>query len=173
MYPAEEWLIVAGACAATFSYLSGKRLAARKLRGDPYFWVILGPALTFLGILALVGKYQYWSDKVIHMINPFFDRVINALGVGLTQFLIALSVCVFGFAAYVFKEKSQKWYGNVELLVGFFTALGVAGTIKPGSFDLSQFATLAGSAYVIARGFGNRAEGKKKAEKEPRTPTTV
>ena len=65
-----------------------------------------------------------------------------------------------GFGAYHFKKKNQAWYGNVEIFIGFVTAWVIAGTLKPDSIELSKWATLAGSAYVIARGVGNHAEGK-------------
>jgi 4-hydroxybenzoate polyprenyltransferase len=63
------------------------------------------------------------------------DNLSNAhiLGLGLTQFFIALFITALGFGAHYFKRKSQKWYGNLEIFVGFLTALFVGGTLKPGS----------------------------------------
>lgn len=143
-----------------FAYLTGRRFWYGKLRGDPYFWVIATPFLIFMGVLAAAGKYKYWSDKFIQSLNAFFGEINQALGLGATQFLIGVFVCALGIGAYLFKKASQKWYGNVEVVVGVVTALIVAGTFKAGTLELSKCATLAGSAYVIARGLENRSKGK-------------
>jgi hypothetical protein len=52
----------------------------------------------------------------------------------------------------------------VEVVVGFLSALFVAGTLAPGRLDLAKWATLAGTAYVVARGLENFKKGKKKPD---------
>jgi hypothetical protein len=159
MFPAAEWLIIASCCALIFAYVVHRRYKKGKVRGDLFFWSILAPTYVWFGILAWAGKYGYWSDRIIQMLNWFLNGVIRAIGLRLTQVFVALIVMVLGFGAHHFKKRNQVWYGNVEILVGLLTAWVVAGTLKPGNLELSKWVTLAGSAYVIGRGIGNHAEG--------------
>jgi hypothetical protein len=163
MHPAEEWLVFAGLCAIVFIVAVYRRYTRRGIRGDLFFWAVFCPTLIFFGTLMLVGKYSNGSDRLIKFVNNLFDWATRTTGLRLTQIAIALIVTVSGSIAHYFKTKNQTWYGNVEIVVGFLTALFVAGTLTPGHLDLSKWATLAGAAYVIARGCGNRQEGKRTA----------
>lgn len=156
MYPAEEWLIIAFACAFFLAYVAYRRFKSGKLRGDTFFWAFFCPAVVFMTILAWAGKYRNASDKIISFVNAFFDWATRTLGLRFTQILIAFVVTALGFGAHVFKQRNQRWYGNVEVVIGFLTAFFVAGTLTPGNLDLSKWATLAGAAYIVARGLGNR-----------------
>ncbi len=163
MYPGEEWLIFAALCAVGFVIAVYRRHIRRGIRGDLYFWAVFSPTMIFFGILILAGKYANGSDRIIKFVNDLFDRAIGITGLRLTQVGIALIVTALGFAAHYLKKINQLWYGGVEIVVGFFTALFTAGTLTPGHLDGSKCATLAAAAYVIARGLGNRREGKKSA----------
>jgi hypothetical protein len=78
-----------------------------------------------------------------------------------TQLLIAAGVTAGGGLAHLFKTKNKKWYGIVEMVIDFFSAIFVSGTLVPGQLELAKWSTLAGAAYVIARGLGNRADGER------------
>jgi hypothetical protein len=86
---------------------------------------------------------------------------MRQLGLQLTQLLIASLVTGLGIGAYKFKSFNQKWYGVVEVGVGFLSAVFVAGTLTPGKLELAKWATLGGAAYVVQRGLGNYFDGKK------------
>jgi uncharacterized membrane protein len=156
MYPAEEWLIIALVLSFIFFCLVSWLHTKGKVRGDLFFWAIFCPTVIFFGTLAAVKKYSNTSDQIMKVLNAFFAWAVRTVGLGLTQLFVALFITALGFGAHYFKRKNQRWYGNVEVVVGFLTALFIAGTLKPGSLDLSKWATLAGAAYVIARGLGNR-----------------
>jgi hypothetical protein len=162
MVPAEKWLIIAFVCMGLVSYGASKLFKKGKLKGDPFFWVIFCPALTFFLVLGLAGKYTHVSDKIIQFINELLGWGISTLGLGPTQTLVGIVVTAAGFGAHLFKRKNQVFYGNVEIWVGFLSAVFVAGTLTPGNLEPSKWATLAGAAYVVARGFGNRKDGKDK-----------
>ena len=162
MYPAMEWMIIASIAAVIVWYASYRRWSKGKLKGDLFFWSVLCPFYTFLGTLALVGKYEAASNKVIEWLNRFFEWATRTIGLRATQVIIAVGVTFLGFMAHSFKKKNQKWYGRVEMLFGFLTAFIVAGTLSSGTLELARWATLAGAAYVIARGRGNTEEAKAK-----------
>src|ERR1700686_2246993 len=88
-----------------------------RIRGDLFFWAILGPFYVWLGILAWAGKYGYWSDKIIQALNGVLSWVIRAIGIRLTQILVAMIFTALGFGAAHFKKRNQLWYGNIEILV--------------------------------------------------------
>jgi 4-hydroxybenzoate polyprenyltransferase len=99
------------------------------------------------------------EEEVKQRLANAFNWVLNKLGLQFTQLLIAFLIMGIGTGAYFFKRKNQKWYGIVEILIGFLSAVVVAGSLLPHKLDLAKWATLAGSAYVVARGLENRAKG--------------
>lgn len=111
-------------------------------------------ALFLLSLSALPG-----GGPVRQGLTRVFDWLLSELGLQVTQLLIAGFVAIAGITAYWFKRKNQKWYGMVEIGVGVLSAVFVAGTLTPHKLDLARWSTLAGSAYVIARGLENRAKG--------------
>jgi uncharacterized membrane protein len=162
MYPALQWLIIASLCALLFFAWSYWRFTKGKLHGDIFFWAIFCPTLIFFGVLAGAGKYPNTSDDIMQFVDEFFRWAIRTVGLRFTQVLVALVISALGLGAHYFKTKNQKWYGIVEVIFGTVTAFLVAGTLAPGKLDLSKWATLAGTSYVIARGWGNYGEGKRK-----------
>jgi len=99
------------------------------------------------------------THQLIRPVVGFFNWVLTTVGLRATQLLIAFIIVGIGVGAYNFKRKNQKWYGTLEVLVGFFSAVFVAGSMAPHTIDLAKWATLAGSAYVVARGLENRMKG--------------
>jgi hypothetical protein len=101
------------------------------------------------------------SESGVQQIQRALEWVMRKLGLQVTQLLIAFIVTGFGIGAYKFKSFNQKWYGIVEVVVGFLSAVFVAGTLTPGTLELAKWATLGGAAYVVQRGLGNYFDGKK------------
>jgi hypothetical protein len=123
-----------------------------------------------VGITQLVGGLLYailsWqaSSHGVTRMEHLFERVLNYLGLELTQFAIAVLIIGLGFAASWYKRKNKKWYGNIEIFVGMSSALVVARSLGPNAFDLAKWSTLAGCSYVIARGLGDHKEGMRDAK---------
>jgi hypothetical protein len=109
----EEWLIIAGLLGFVWFCLVYWLWTKGKVRGDLFFWAIFCPAMIFFGILSAVTKYSDNSDRIIRFVNAFFAWATRTFGLGLTQVFISLLITALGFAAYYFKKKNQKWYGNV------------------------------------------------------------
>jgi hypothetical protein len=117
--------------------------------------------LVILMALSLPIMAQVGTPAGQWQMETWVEWLIGKLGPQLTQVIFSGIVALLGLAAY-FKSKNQKWYGIVEIMVGLFSTVVVAGTVAPNRLDLAKWTTLAGSAYVIARGLGNHADDKKK-----------
>jgi hypothetical protein len=123
---------------------------------------LLGGLLFGVLIFVLV----YGLEAIIQWVPRIFAVIVRTFGLKQAQCLTAAIVMVAGILAYYFKGASQRWYGAVEVVVGFLSALLVAGTLTPGHLELAKMSTLAGAAYLIARGLGNYREGQEK-HREP------
>lgn len=73
----------------------------------------------------------------------------------LTEFplLLTFSAIFLGVAAHVFKKQNKLRYGQVEVLVGMLTAVGIAFTTGQSVF--AKLISLAAAGYVVARGLNN------------------
>ena len=80
----------------------------------------------------------------------------------------AVAVLPAGYFASRFKQKNQWRYGLVEVVVGIATAFGV--TVQLKGVQPPQGLTLVAAAYVVARGFNNMSDARKKAIDEHRSP---
>jgi hypothetical protein len=92
-------------------------------------------------------------------------RVMAYLGLQVTQLLIAAIIITLGIGAFWFKLRNKKWYGIVEIIFGILSAAVVARGLGPNRLDLAKWSTLAGCAYIIARGLGNRDDALKESKK--------
>src|ERR1035441_8431312 len=68
---------------------------------------------------------------------------------------LEFSVLILGIGAFVFKKKSRKWYGLVEIIVAWFTAVSISTRIVQGQLDLTTVMSLAGTIYIVSRGLDN------------------
>jgi hypothetical protein len=121
-------------------------------------------AVTVLQGVGAIISTVYASDaskNFYRMMEHAFEWVVHKVGLELTQLLVAAAITGIGVSAYWFKVKTKKWYGRVEVIVGFLSAVFVAGSLGPNKLDLAKWSTLAGCAYVIARGLGNYYDAKK------------
>ncbi len=113
-------------------------------------------------VIVIVGSsLQPATGRITSIVQHAFEWVMQVLGLQLTQLLIAAAITAVGIGAHKFKQANKKWYGTVEVVVGFVSAVVVAKSLGPNTLDLAKWSTLAGCAYVIARGLGNRADAKK------------
>jgi hypothetical protein len=111
------------------------------------------------------------GDVILDNFRRFIELLIRRLGEEVFEVVVVLVVAAIGIGAYFFKKEQQKWYGIVEVIVGITTAGIVATSLRINRFDWGKWATLAGSAYVIARGLGNYREGKEPQPKSTRPAT--
>jgi hypothetical protein len=67
--------------------------------------------------------------------------------------IFALFAVLLGVGAHIFKKKSKLRYGQLEVLVGALSAVGIANASSQSVFARSL--SLAAAAYVVARGLNN------------------
>jgi hypothetical protein len=123
--------------------------AAREKRGD-YFDKFIRILAGVLAAAGPQGLKLYGSEG--------FAKAIRLVGLHKTQIILALLMILAGICAYFFKQMTQQWYGFVEAIFGGSAVVAVVLGILPSSATPAQWATLVGSAYVIARGLNNWAE---------------
>ena len=90
--------------------------------------------------------------RLIYLMLPAFTHFLGAHG---AQFLVATLIIASGFLAHEFKKKDQLMYGRVEICFGISSAIALSFSISPIDMHLTQWASLLGAAYVIARGRNN------------------
>jgi len=112
-----------------------------------------------IGFLLAVGVF---IETVIGMGSLVFRWLARIFGIHVAQSAIFLVVIIVGTFAHWFKKKNQKWYGLVEVVFGAASAGSISFRMTPGPPLFTQWATLAGCAYVIARGLNNVSEAKRK-----------
>jgi|SRR5882724_10695353 len=91
-----------------------------------------------------------------------FESLENLVGLHPVQVLLCFTVMGAGAYAFWFKRRNQLWYGIVEVMFGSASGVAVAFGITSTKASLSQWATLVGCAYVIARGLNNCAEAEER-----------
>jgi hypothetical protein len=87
--------------------------------------------------------------------EQIFHASINEFGLHLTQMRVSVAIVGIGVAAYFFKRWNQGLYGLVEMVFAATAVFGLARTLTPQKLLLGQWATFAGFAYVVSRGWGN------------------
>jgi len=118
------------------------------------FWIAsLG---TIISSLLLFNQARYAGIEA---------KIVAVLGLHLTQFLAAAIVIGLGWVAYLFKRSNKLWYGMVEMFFGASSAIAIVTSVnftavEFSKLSLAQFAALAGSAYIVARGLNNYHDAK-------------
>ena len=105
----------------------------------------------FYGIVLIIGKF--FGRRI-------FAALSNLIGLHSTQVAISVLTIGAGVLAFRFKKRNQSLYGLVEVVFGATSGIAVAFTISLRSSSLTQWATLIGCAYVMARGFSNYDDAK-------------
>ena len=95
--------------------------------------------------------------------NPFtsianfvHSNQVSMIVVGVTALVVTL-----GLIAHVFKKVNRQLYGFVEIIFGSISGLSAGLAIKPPGPSLANWVTIAGAAFVVARGVGNYVDGGK------------
>jgi hypothetical protein len=109
------------------------------------------------GFLALVavsligGGILVSIDWIYKTYAGLINTISGRAAVGVTVFAI-------GCFAYVFKRKRKLRYGQLEVLFGALSAIGIASKLKSEESVFAEWVGLVGSAYVVTRGLTNWSE---------------
>lgn len=108
-------------------------------------WLLLGIPFTLLAIGMLVGI----KDLFVFIIQLPSTRSSNALSVGL--------VFILGITLFQVRQHFRYFYGLGEVIMG----LTLAYFKYPFEFSIDySLAAIAGSVYLVVRGFDNMQQGK-------------
>jgi hypothetical protein len=103
------------------------------------------------------------ATNVLFSFGPRLYKLSTRLiGPHLTQVLIAIAVICMGVIAHWFKRLNQRSYGIVEVVFGCVSGLCIALSMTPATAALTQWASLVGCSYVVARGLNNMYDAKSK-----------
>ncbi len=119
-------------------------------------------ASLLLQFLSLLTCIAFIFISKFHLFGNFFIGVAEVTGLHGAQFLTGVGVLLMGCLAHWFKQKSQAWYGWLEVLFGLSYGFTVAFGIRPGEPMFGHWATLVGCVYIIARGLNNQSDAKRK-----------
>jgi hypothetical protein len=129
------------------------------LRGNPYdygrYGSIREETLLHHGVITVVILLVALIVTGVSYAVPLFVWLVHRTNLKVAQLGVATLVASVGAVAHRFKIWNKRLYAVVEILVGFWSAVFVAGTLQPGVVELAKWSTLAGAAYFIARGAGN------------------
>jgi len=131
----QKWVnlgLIVAVCAAFATLVIGDKIRRRWLRG------LAGTASSI--------AFLYVALRILPYISWLLD---------LTEFplIFSVSAIFLGVAAHVFKKQNKLRYGQVEVLVGMLTAIGIS--YKTGESVFARFLSLAAAGYVVARGLNN------------------
>jgi succinate-acetate transporter protein len=121
-------------------------------------WLATRMVLVYWGIVALSWGFR----AMLGWLNLRFIHVV-----------LSVSVLILGIGAFIFKKKSRKWYGLVEIIVAWFTAVSISTRIVQGQLDLTTIMSLAGTIYIVSRGLDNIDYDDENAKGLPHTQTPV
>jgi 4-hydroxybenzoate polyprenyltransferase len=94
--------------------------------------------------------------RLAYLLLPYAVATVSSyVGIHGVQLVLSGIVVLFGFLAYEVKKKKQLWYGRVEICFGIGSAIALSFSVSPGDIHLTQWASLVGCIYVIARGMNN------------------
>jgi hypothetical protein len=118
---------------------------------DRLLFATLSVFLIFCAADALILLPRYLKIAILWGMNKF--------GVQAMQLLIAGIVLLFGWLAFLFKQKDQRSYGLVEVFFAAIAGVITARQIKFGADWSGQAAALVGVIYIVSRGLNNVRDG--------------
>jgi hypothetical protein len=120
--------------------------------------VTVSLASTALTLFAVLVTNALWS-----VIGPPLIAALSALvQTGITTRLVLFGLFFAGgFGVFVFRTLKQVWYGHVACVVALVTAWNMIGRLAV-QIQPADVLALAGTAYVLVRGFVNIQEGHKR-----------
>jgi hypothetical protein len=110
--------------------------------------------------VALIGKFG--ASPIEHYVTRAYIVAVRVIGLYGTQFLIGSGIVSLGLFAHWFKARNQRLYGIVEVLFGSLSAFAIAFSLSSDNISLTEYASLIGSSYVVARGVNNMSEAKRR-----------
>ncbi len=115
-------------------------------RKNTPFWkdFVIAVPIAAIGLVSMVALRSFIDNAT--------DWVFRLHGGNLILGTVAIGL---GVTIFVFKKKSQLWYGVLELIFGAFSASAVASGMNTSGAMFSHWVALAGSVYVVARGLNN------------------
>lgn len=129
-------------------------LRAKRAFGDP-------DSLSKFRLFGALMIFATWA--IVITIRLFYLMIVattRQLGERSVQILILGSVVAAGFFAHEFKKRDRYLYGGIEVCFGIGTAIVLVFSSSPLELHLSQWSSLVGAAYVIARGRNNVQDAK-------------
>ena len=111
-------------------------------------------------VVALIGKFG--ASPIEHYVTEAYIVAVRVIGLYGTQFLIGAGIVSLGLFAHWFKGKNQRLYGIIEVLFGSLSAFAIAFSLPSDNISLTEYASLVGSSYVVARGMSNMSEAKRR-----------
>ena len=99
------------------------------------------------------------SIRIVPQIYPAVSRHVGriSLAIALACLLLAL-----GWSAHVYKQKSQYWYGFTEAVIATFYIVDRCVQMAAVETITTNWGTLVGAVYFLARGLNNWREGEAK-----------
>jgi hypothetical protein len=163
---------VLGGLLTALHALEGGKL--EPIRRRPFHWLAGLPPFLGTWIFATGALLTFFTGTfVIGWASPYAGKFVTYLMRVMSLKWIQLAtgplVIMVGFVAYWFKTKNQTAYGAVEVFIAGSAAVVAAKQINPGAPIAPIVATLVAAVYVVSRGLGNYAEGRKKG----RSATTL
>jgi hypothetical protein len=124
---------------------------------------VSGKDRAFIGRLVFVVMFFLaWSMiimfRLVYLMVPVVARFLGDYG---TKLLVTTCIVGLGLLAYEFKKRDQLFYGRVEICFGIASAITLAFSSKPNEMHLTQWASLVGAAFVIARGRNNISDARR------------
>jgi hypothetical protein len=113
----------------------------------------------FIAILA------FFINTIMNSGSWIISHLLIMLNIGRIHAWIGLGVVAVGLGAAIFKKKNRELYGLVEIVVAWFTATTISMRLLSPNHDLSTWASLAGSAYIVSRGIENATHNWKVPQK--------
>ena len=107
--------------------------------------------IDWLLVIAMMSFGSFGGHAIKDYSSRLYATVIRVVGFYGTQFAIGAVVVALGGFAHWFKGKGQRWYGMVEIPFGTLSAFAIAFNLPRNHISLTQYASLIGSGYVVAR----------------------
>ncbi len=130
-------------------------------RGQPLFEKSMETTGFKLGSVFAAGTLGL-ADVMIVVLSyapRAFVKLMQILGLHLTQLVIGAVVVLVGYLAYKFKAAKQAAYGAVEIMFAAAAAIVTGRQMSMTADWTGPAASLVATVYVVSRGLSNYAEG--------------
>jgi len=112
-------------------------------------------------LVVVVMFFLAWAMLIVfRLVYLMLPAAVRFLGDYGAKLLVATCIVALGFLAYEFKKRDQLLYGRIEICFGIASGITLAFSSMPNEMHVTQWASLVGSAFVIARGRNNISDAK-------------